>query len=139
MFACGFTQPKQNMENPELNLLAELGARFHGPMSFRLVMQPVMAMTFAVIAGVRDARKGAPPYFWALLSHGGHRRELLIDLWRGVGRIFILALVMEAIYEWKTAGSISLGDDVGVSVLLAIVPYVLLRGLVNRLVRKTHP
>jgi hypothetical protein len=98
-----------------------------------------MAMALAVVAGVRDARKGAPPYFWALLSHAGHRCELLLELWRGVGRIFILALLMEAIYQWKTTGSVSLGEDVEISVLLAIVPYVLLCGLVNRLVRRKHP
>jgi hypothetical protein len=119
-----------------MSLLAELGDRFTGPMSFRLVLQPIMSVSLAVIAGVRDARSGAPPYLWTLLAQGGHRREMFLDLWRGVGRVFVLALVMEVAYQQIVAGSISLLEAVAVSLLLAIVPYIFLRGLVNRLVRK---
>jgi hypothetical protein len=121
-----------------MNLLAELGERFAGPMSFRLLLQPVMATIFAVIAGVRDARTGAPPYLWALVTETGQRRDMLRELWRGVGRIFILAVVMEVAYQLKVRGSITLWEVLVVSVLLAIVPYIILRGLVNRLVRRKN-
>jgi hypothetical protein len=121
-----------------MSILAELGERFTGPMSFRLLLQPVMATIFAVIAGVRDARTGAPPYLWALVTHGGHRREMLLDLWRGVGRIFILAVVMEVTYQLRVHGSVSIPETIVISVLLAVVPYFVLRGLVNRLVRRKN-
>jgi hypothetical protein len=119
-----------------MSLLAELGERFSGPMSFRLVLQPVMAAILAVIAGRRDACTGAPPYLMELLTHGGHRREMLWDLWRGVGRVFILAVAMEVAYQLVVASRVSVGETIAVSVVLAIVPYVALRGLVNRWVRK---
>ena len=119
-----------------MSLLAELGDRFTGPMSFRLVLQPIMAAILAVIAGRRDARAGAPPYLMELLTVSGHRREMLWDLWRGVGRVFVLAIVMEVAYQLIVSGSLSVLEAVAVSLALAIVPYILLRGLVNRIVRK---
>jgi uncharacterized membrane protein YdfJ with MMPL/SSD domain len=119
-----------------MSLLAELGERFSGPMAFRLVLQPVMATILAVIAGRRDARVGAPPYLIELLTHSGHRREMLWDLWRGVGRVFLLAVAMEVAYQFAVTSRVSVVETIGVSVVLAIVPYIVLRGLVNRWVRK---
>lgn len=39
--------------------------RVSGPMRFRLILQPVMAVIFAIRAGLKDAKEGRPPYFWA--------------------------------------------------------------------------
>jgi hypothetical protein len=122
-----------------MSLVTELAERFSGPMSFRLILQPVMATIFAVIAGRRDARSGAPPYLFTLLIGGGHRRKMVRDLWADVGRVFILAVVMEVAYQLLVRGTISVVETIGVSVLLAIVPYVVLRGLVNRIARRGNP
>ena len=118
-----------------MSLSAELAERFSGPMAFRLVLQPVMASTLAIIAGLRDARTGAPPYLWDLATHTGRRRALLGELWRGVGRVLLLAIVMEIAYQLVVSGRLSLLEAAAVSLLLAVAPYLLLRGLVNRLVR----
>ena len=40
------------------NLLGRLG----GPMSFRFILQPVVASVFAIIAGLQDARLGRSAY-----------------------------------------------------------------------------
>jgi hypothetical protein len=42
--------------------------RISGPMNFRFILQPVMASIFAIIAGLKDAKAGKPPYFWSLLT-----------------------------------------------------------------------
>lgn len=118
-----------------MSLATELAERFSGPMAFRLVLQPVMAATLAILAGRRDACAGAPPYLWDLATHTGHRRVLLGELWRGVGRVLVLAIVMEIAYQLIVAGRLSLLETAGVSLLLAVAPYLVLRGLVNRLVR----
>lgn len=112
------------------------GERFAGPMSFRLVLQPVMATSLAMIAGVRDARRGAPPFLGALVTGASHRGDLLRDAWRSAGRVFILAAVMEVAYQYLVAGSVSLVETLVVSVLLAFASYILLRGLVNRVWRR---
>ena len=48
--------------------------RTSGPLHFRLILQPVMAVILAVMAGLKDAKAGNPPYFWALLSDPTPRR-----------------------------------------------------------------
>ncbi len=41
-----------------------------GPMKFRFLMQPAMAIFLAVRSGLKDYREGKPAYFWALLWIG---------------------------------------------------------------------
>ncbi|MFZ0886439.1 MAG: hypothetical protein WAN14_23760, partial [Candidatus Acidiferrales bacterium] len=48
-------------------IVHDLFARLDGPLHFRFIFQPLMAIIFAVIDGVKDARAGKPAYFWELL------------------------------------------------------------------------
>lgn len=114
----------------------QLMARVSGPMHFRLILQPGMAAFFAIIAGLRDARMGKPPYFWSLVTDPGHRKEMLEDGWKSIGRVFILALVLDAIYQGIVLHFFYLGEAIIVAIVLAIVPYLILRGIVTRLAQK---
>jgi hypothetical protein len=114
----------------------QLMARVSGPMHFRLVLQPGMAAVFAVISGLKDARMGNPPYFWTLITHPGQDKELLKDGWKSIGRVFILALVLDAIYQGIVLHFFYAGEAIIVAIILAIVPYIILRGIVTRLARK---
>lgn len=114
----------------------QLMARVSGPMHFRLYLQPIMAAVFAVIAGLKDARLGRPPYFWSLITHPAERKEMLKDGWKSVGRVFILALVLDAIYQVWVLHFFYVGEAIIVAILLAIVPYLILRGIVTRIAQK---
>jgi len=114
----------------------QLMARVSGPMHFRLILQPAMAAIFAVIAGLKDARAGKPPYFWSLITDASHRKEMLKDGWKSIGRVFILALILDAIYQGIVLHFFYLGEAIIVAIVLAIVPYLILRGIVTRLARK---
>lgn len=113
--------------------LENLVGRVHGPMSFRLIMQPLMAIVFAIRDGRKDAREGRVPYFWALFTSPEHRRELLREGWKSVGKIFIIALVLDAVYQFITVRWFYPGEALVVATALAIIPYLVLRGPVNRL------
>lgn len=113
----------------------QLLARVSGPMKFRLVLQPCMAAFFAIRSGLADARAGKPPYFWGLLWDHGQRVDMLKDGWKGIGRVFILALVLDAIYQIIVIHFVYPGEMIIVAIILAIVPYLILRGLVTRLAR----
>ncbi len=40
---------------------ADLVGRIHGPLSFRLILQPAVAIFLAIQAGMHDAKEGRPP------------------------------------------------------------------------------
>jgi hypothetical protein len=118
---------------------SHLIARVSGPMKFRFVLQPLTASVFAVCSGLADAKAGKPPYCWALLWQPGQRADMLKDGWKSVGKIFILAVLLDIVYQIIVLHFVYPGETVIVAFLLAIVPYLLIRGPVNRLARKKKP
>jgi hypothetical protein len=115
---------------------SQLLARVSGPMKFRLVLQPVMAGIFAVRSGLADAKAGKPPYFWALLWNPGKRVDMIKDGWKSVGKVFVLALILDIIYQIIVLRFVYPGEAVIVAFILAILPYLILRGSVTRLARR---
>jgi hypothetical protein len=111
-----------------------LVGRIHGPMSFRMIIQPLMAIFFATRDGIKDARVGRVPYFWSLINSPEHRRDLLRSGWKSVGKVFVIALILDAIYQLKVLRTFYPGEALVVAFFLAVVPYMLLRGPANRLV-----
>ena len=110
-----------------------LFSRMDGPLHFRFIMQPSMAIILAVIDGIKDAKAGRPAYFWALVKNPEERRELLRLGWKRIGKIFILAVILDVIYQIKVYRWFYPGETLFVAILLAIVPYLLVRGPVDRL------
>jgi hypothetical protein len=110
--------------------------RVSGPMHFRIIMQPVMASVFGVLSGLRDARLGKPPYLMTLLSVSEDKIAILKDGWSSVGRIFLLAVVLDIVYQLIEQNWIYPGEVLITAILLAIVPYIIIRGIVNRVATK---
>jgi hypothetical protein len=113
-----------------------LMARVGGPMTFRLILQPLMAALLALRAGLKDAREDRPPYFWTVLTDPAQRAGLLREGWKSVARVFFLAIIMDVIYQWIMQHWVYPLETVIVAILLAVVPYVLIRGPVNRIARR---
>jgi hypothetical protein len=113
----------------------DLIGRVSGPMKFRLVLQPAVAAFFAVRAGLRDVRDGRTPYLWSVFAHGQRRPDLLREGWRDVGRVLVAAVAIDLVYQAAVLHAFHPVDALIVAALLAFVPYVLLRGPVNRLLR----
>jgi len=126
------------MDNMWVRFGTDLVDRVSGPMKFRLVLQPLMAAFFAVRSGLADARAGKPPYFWGLLTDHGERKDLLKNGWKSVGRVFILAVVLDVVYQIIVQRFVYPGETLIVACMLAIAPCLVLRGLVTRLARKSH-
>lgn len=119
-----------------LRVYTHLLDRVSGPLSLRLLIQPTMAVVLATLAGVRDARAGKAPYFWGLLTDPAHRREMLRNGWKSVGKLFVVALLLDCIYQYIALRFVWPGEAVIVAIVLAIIPYLLVRGAVTRLLRK---
>ena len=118
-----------------MRIVENLADRLTGPMQFRIVLQPIMAAIFAVLSGLKDARGGKAPYFWSLITDPTHRTDMIKDGWKSVGNVFIFAVVLDVAYQVYVLRFVYPGEAIIVAFFLAIVPYLILRGLVNRLAR----
>jgi hypothetical protein len=116
----------------------EIAARPDGLLAIRFYLQPLMATFFAVRDGLRDAHNERPAYFWALFTDSPHRRELLTDGWKSVGRIFILAVALDLLYQLAVLRGLRPFQTLFVATLLAISPYVVLRGPINRIAQSAR-
>ncbi|WP_198402366.1 YidH family protein [Rhodobacter sp. CZR27] len=114
----------------------DIAARPGGPMTFRFILQPCMAAAAAFHDGVQDARLGRSPYLWTLLTGSNERAIRLREGLLATGRIFVLALVMDAIYQVTVLGTFYPAEIPLVAILFAFLPYVLLRGPFARLARR---
>lgn len=123
------------MDHTWTRIADDLLARVTGPMKFRLILQPAMAAYFAIRAGLADARSGKPPYFSTLLSDPANRAALIESGWKDVGKVFVLAVVLDVVYQLVVSRFVYPGESLVVAVVLAIVPYLILRGTVTRIVR----
>ena len=123
------------MEDLFSRFVEDLVGRVSGPMKFRLILQPVTAVVFAILRGLKDAKEGKPPYFWALFTDPAHRRDMVRDGWKSVGKVFILAIVLDAVYQWIVLRWFYPGEALLVAAILALIPYLLIRGPVNRIAR----
>jgi hypothetical protein len=107
----------------------------HAPLAFRFILQPAVAAFFAFRAGRQDARDGRPLYMVALVRDRTQRRALLREGWRHVGKVFILAIVMDAVYQFISVRWFYPGEALVVAVVLAVLPYLIFRTAVNLILR----
>jgi hypothetical protein len=115
---------------------SNLTGRIGGPLTLRLFIQPLVATVLAISAGVADGRAGRPPYFWAIVTHPEHRRDLLREGWKAVAKVFVLAVALDCVYQLVVFQWIYPFEALLVAFLLACLPYLLLRGPAARLSRR---
>lgn len=117
----------------------DMVGRTDGPMTFRLLLQPTMAIITATIDGLRDAKLGRSPYFLKLVrgESRGERLQTFREGFSAVARILLLGVGMDVIYQFKVFGAFRHPlETLVISILLAFVPYLLLRGPIARIARR---
>jgi hypothetical protein len=117
----------------------QISDRVSGPMKFRIVLQPLMATFLAIRSGLRDAKNGARPYFWSLITSPGDRAEKIKEGWKSIARLFFLAMVLDIVYQIFVQHSFHLRAALFVAIVLAILPYLILRGIVTRIATRLKP
>jgi hypothetical protein len=117
------------------SMLEYLQEATSGRGSLRFIIQPITATLLGIRAGRHDGRAGAPPYFVLLLTDRENRRAAVAEGAKHLSKVFVIAVVFDAILQFAAYGSIRPGWAVTVGILLAAVPYVLSRGLTNRVMR----
>ena len=106
-----------------------------GTMNFRFILQPVMATIAALLDGVKDARTGRAPFLATVLTDPAKRAGRLQEAVIATARIILLGLIMDAIYQFIEFKTFHPAEAVIIALLLAFVPYVVLRGIISRIAR----
>jgi hypothetical protein len=99
-----------------------LNARLTGPMNLRLIIQPTVATILAIRAGLRDAHQNRGPFLWAVLWNPAHRRELLEQGWKDVGTVFLIATILDVVYQIIVHRGVYILELLITAVALAVVP-----------------
>lgn len=117
-------------------LWENLTARVTGPMNFRLLVQPLVATGIAVWSGIKDARDGRPPFLSTIIRDPVQRPALLRHAWKDVGKVFSIAVILDVIYQLIQHRGVYFLELLIVAPTLALIPYVLFRGPVNRIAKE---
>jgi hypothetical protein len=117
-------------------LWVNLIGRIDGPLTLRLVLQPTTAAVFALRAGWKDARQGRVPYGWVILRDPIQRRDLLHEGWKDVAKVFVVTVIIDLVYQVIELRWFYPEEAVIVAAILALIPYLLLRGPANRIARR---
>jgi len=100
-----------------------------GPMMFRFILQPIIGAIAALRDGVADARAGKSPYLWTILTDSQARLSRLHEGLIATARIILLGLAMDTVFQITQYHAFYPGEAAIIAILLAFMPYVLLRGL----------
>jgi len=109
--------------------------RLSGPMTFRFILQPIMATIAALLDGVKDARTGRAPFLETVLTNPAKRARRMQEAVIATARIILLGLIMDAIYQFIELKTFHPAEAVIIALLLAFLPYVALRGIISRIAR----
>ena len=115
----------------------QLLARPTGAFQFRFILQPTLAVIIAIRAGTKDARTHRPPYLWGLWSERTERGLLVRSTLKDLGRLFIMAVILDCVYQIIELRWIYPIQALIVGFALAIIPYVVVRGPVTRIVSRS--
>jgi hypothetical protein len=117
------------------NRAGHLFDRAGGPLNFRLVVMPTVVTILAILADRRDAREGRPALLGAFFTDPAERRRLFRSALKDIGRVFLVAIVLDTLYQLMVFRWVYPGEVLVVALACAIVPYVLVRGPIIRLLR----
>ena len=118
----------------------DMSGRLTGPLTLRLFLQPAVAGFFAVRHGLDDAREGRIPHLWRMVtgpSDARHRR--VRETWKAVWKVFIMAVIVDWVYQWVVFRWIYPVESILTATILAFLPYLFLRGAINRVARSRMP
>ena len=107
-----------------------------GPGRLRFIVQPIVAIALGIRDGRLDAAAGRPAYFISLLTGRTPRRQQLIAALRILWRPLAVAIVLDLILQYIIFRSVHLWHGIIVGAILIALPYVMARGLSNRVRRR---
>ena len=94
-----------------------------------------MALFFGIRDGLKDRGEDRPAYLWTIFTEPAERGYLPHAGWRAMVKVFVVALIIDGIYQFMVFRWFYPGEAVITAFVLAFVPYLLIPGPVNRVAR----
>lgn len=119
-----------------LRIAEGMAKRASGPMGFRIIIQPVIAIALGIRDGLMDANAGEYPYFIGLLFHPECRRELWARTLKNILKPFIAGVILDMILQYFIFQRVRLIPAIILGFVLIGLPYSIARGITNRVATK---
>jgi hypothetical protein len=113
-------------------------ARFSGPMNFRFILQPLMAIALGVRDGRLDAKAGTRPFVVDVLLGSNGRGQLVMAALKRLAMPVALGTVLDAVAQYQMFVHVRLIGALLVGLGVIGIPYALARGITNRLTVSRH-
>ena len=110
-------------------------ARPRGALNLRFIIQPTLASIIALRAGLKDAKAGRPAYLWAVFTNSDYRKIFLHGGLKDLRIPILVGTTLDVIYQIIIHRWIYPLELTFTVMLLVLVPYLILRGPVNRIAR----
>ena len=117
-------------------VLERISARIAGPFHLRFIFQPLVAIILGIRDGKTDAQLGNPPYIFELFSNKGDRKDHLKKALKAVTTPLIVGILLDAIVQFNLFHKVHILGAFLVGAFLVGLPYMLARGIRNRLESK---
>jgi hypothetical protein len=112
---------------------SDIFERVGGPMSFRFILQPAMALLAALPDGINDAKHGHSAFFWTDRGDPTVQRGRLRQGLTSTARVVLLGISMDVIYQLRELDQFYPAEAVVMAILLAVIPYFIFRWIVERI------
>lgn len=113
-------------------------ARTTGPMWFRLILQPTVAVVFGVRAGLRNARRPADAESRSARAlDPAYRKAMFGQAVRDVGLMFLVGVALDTVFQLMTLRAFYPLEALLVGFLLVALPYQIVRTVTARLASRS--
>jgi hypothetical protein len=117
-----------SLEDIAQRMWSNLISRPSGQFGLRFLIQPAVAAVLAIRDGLKDASTGHSPYFWAIVTRLVKRRQRVREGFAATWKVIVMAVLIDAVYQVIELETFHPGEATIVAVLVAIIPYPLIRG-----------
>ncbi|MCD4786218.1 MAG: hypothetical protein K8T10_20540 [Candidatus Eremiobacteraeota bacterium] len=116
------------------SIIDNIAARLTGPINFRFIVQPLVAIALGVRDGIMDAREGTPPFLFDLVSKPQNRKRQLKSTLKSILNSVIISIVIDGIAQYLIFKHVRPVPAIIVGTFVIAVPYALARGITNRII-----
>ncbi len=113
--------------------LDDMVARIAGPMSFRFIIQPMVAVILGIRDGRLDAKAGTPPFIYNVIFKKEHYRRQFRNALHSLFTPVIVGIALDAIAQYLIFKHIRPLPALLVGTFIMGVPYSFSRGISNRI------